>query len=189
MKIDKSRLFKRAWQIKKATAEKNILFGKALAMSWEIEKKEAKEAAKKSAEKNKKTYSQYLKERKEKDLKFFYGEDIRKVSNKYFEFKRVIDNDNIIIITNNIRVIKDSYVLVVGEKKAVYLKDWQVRRVSNYYEDLEAYAVKLNRKYFKTYNFKNEIDPELYFEKDNDFNDLLELAKLQDERNISITEK
>ena len=78
---------------------------------------------------------------------------------------------------------------MVGEKKAVYLKDWQVRRVSNYYEDLEAYAVKLNRKYFKTYNFKNEIDPELYFEKDNDFNDLLELAKLQDERNISITEK
>ena len=229
MKIDKSRLFKRAWQIKKAAAEKNILFGKALAMSWEIEKKEAKESAekvkksaeesKKSAEKakkarelkdfevaenradreilsvisgkqkNKKTYSQYLKERTEKDLKFFYGEDIRKVSNKYFEFKRVIDNDNIIIITNNIRVIKDSYVLVVGEKKAVYLKDWQVRRISNYYEDLDAYAVKLNRKYFKTYNFKNEIDPELYFEKDNDFNDLLELAKLQDERNISITEK
>ena len=230
MIINKSRLFKRAWQIKKSAAEKNITFGKALAMSWEIEKKEAKaaaeteaaakkvqaaeakEAAKKArelkdfeVEKNRadkeilsmltgkpkkgKTYRQYLKERKEKDLKFFYGEDVRKVSNKYFEFKRVIDNDNIIIITNNIRVIKDSYVLVVGEKKAVYLKDWQVRRVSNYYEDLEAYAVKLNRKYFKTYNFKNEIDQDLYFEKDNNFDDLLELAKIQDERNISITEK
>lgn len=187
MIINKSRLFIRAWEIYKLN---NISFGKALSMSWEIEKKEAQTAkeVKEEKPKKKKTYSQYLKELKDKDLKFFYGEDVKRVTNKYFKFKIVKDNDNIIIITNNIKVIKDSFVLVVGEKKAVYLKDWQVRSVRNYYEDLNAYAVKLNRKFFKTYTFKNEIDENLYFEKDNNFDDLLELAKKQDKRDLAITE-
>jgi hypothetical protein len=179
MKINKSRVFKRAHQLRKT---EKISLKSALIRSWKIEKENVKNKPKK------KTYSQYLKELKEKDLKYFYGDDVKKVTNKYFEFKRVKDDDNIIIITNNIKTIKDSFVLVVGEKKAVFLKDWQIREVRNYYKDLNAYAVKLNRKYFKIYTFKNEIDENLYFEKDNNFDDLLEIAKLQDKENLRIAE-
>lgn len=49
------------------------------------------------------SYSDYLKERKSKDLKCFFGEDIKMISNKYFKFTHVIDNDSIILITNNIK--------------------------------------------------------------------------------------
>lgn len=52
------------------------------------------------------SYSDYLKERKSKDLKCFFGEDIKMISNKYFKFTHVIDNDSIILITNNIKIIK-----------------------------------------------------------------------------------
>lgn len=191
MTINKTRLFVRAWKLFK---DEKIGFSLALRKSWKIEKElvegekmeEIKEV--KEEKPKKKSYSDYIKECKDKDLKFFFGDDVRKVSNKYFKFTRVIDNDNIIIVTNNIKIIKDSYVLVVGEKKAVYLKDWQVRGVRSYYEDIDAYAVKLNRKYFKTYTFKNEIDPDLYFEKDNNFDDLLEVAKLQQEKDIRVTQ-
>lgn len=100
------------------------------------------------------SYSDYLKERKSKDLKYFFGEDVKMISNKYFKFTYVIDNDNIILITNNIKIIKGNYVLLVDNNKGVYLKDWQVRPVHNFYNDMSAYAVKLNRKYFKPYTFK-----------------------------------
>lgn len=188
MKINKTRLFVRAWKLFK---DEKIGFSLALRKSWKIEKKLAegeKMEEVKEEKPKKKSYSDYIKECKDKDLKFFFGDDVRKVSNKYFKFTRVIDNDNIIIVTNNIKIIKDSYVLVVGEKKAVYLKDWQVRGVRSYYEDIDAYAVKLNRNYFKTYTFKNEIDPDLYFEKDNNFDDLLEVAKMQQEKDIRVTQ-
>lgn len=181
MKYDLSKICKVAHRMRKLW---KITLSEAFRRSWRLEKKEMKE----KKEMTKKTYSQYLKESKEKDLKFFFGEDVKKVTNKYFKFKRVKDEDNIVIITNNIKVIKDSFVLVVGEKKAVYLKDWQVRKVRNYYENLSAYAVKLNRKFFKTYTFKNEIDENLYFDKDNNFEDLLEIAKLQDQENLQIAE-
>lgn len=77
------------------------------------------------------SYSDYLKERKLKDLKWFFGEDIKMISNKYFKFTHVIDIDNIILITNNIKIIKGNYVLPVDNNKGVYLKDWQVRPVHN----------------------------------------------------------
>ena len=51
------------------------------------------------------SYSEYMKSRKEKDLAFFFG-DVKKKTNKYFEYNSVVDNDNIIIITNNIKIIK-----------------------------------------------------------------------------------
>lgn len=55
------------------------------------------------------------------DLNFFFDKDSwKQKSNKYVYYKAVQDNDNIIIRTNN---IKGNFVLVVGNNKAVYLKD------------------------------------------------------------------
>lgn len=63
------------------------------------------------------------------DLNFFFGKDNwKQKSNKYVYYKAVQDNDNIIIHTNNIKGIKGNFVLVVGNNKAIYLKDWQGRQ-------------------------------------------------------------
>ena len=123
------------------------------------------------------SYSDYLKERKLKDLKYFFGEDVKMISN-YFKFTHVIDNDNIILITNNIKIIKGNYVLLVDNNKGVYLKDWQVRPVHNFYNDMSAYAVKLNRKYFKPYTFKFNFE-DMAFEEEQSFDCLLDIAKKQ----------
>ena len=73
-------------------------------------------------------YSEYLKARKENHIEFFFGK-VNYVSNKYFNFNHIIDEDNIVVITNNIKFIKGSLVLVVANNKVVYLKDWQVESV------------------------------------------------------------
>lgn len=63
----------------------------------------------------------YIKQQKEKDIERFFGK-VNHTSNKYFTFNRIINDDEIIIITSNIKIIKDTPVLVVGNNKAVYLK-------------------------------------------------------------------
>lgn len=124
------------------------------------------------------SYSDYLKERKLKDLKWFFGEDIKMISNKYFKFTHIIDNDNIILITNNIKIIKGNCVLLIDNNKGVYLKDWQVRSVHNFYNGMSAYAVKLNREYFKPYTFKFNFE-DMAFEEEQSFDCLLDIAKTQ----------
>lgn len=96
----------------------------------------------------------YIKQQKEKDIERFFGK-VNHTSNKYFTFNRIINDDEIIIITSNIKIIKDTPVLVVGNNKAVYLKNWLIREVRNYNLDIYDYAVKLNRKYWKVCTFKD----------------------------------
>lgn len=122
-------------------------------------------------------YSEYLKNRKEKDLEFFFG-TVTKKSNKYFEYNSIIDDDNIIIITNNIKVLKENFVMIVDNNKGVYLKDWQVRPVHNYYTGMNAFAVKLNRNYFKPYTFRFNFD-DMAFEQEDTFDSLKECAATQ----------
>lgn len=122
-------------------------------------------------------YSDYIKSRKEKDIQFFFGE-VKHKSNKYFEYNSVIDNDNIILITNNIKVIKGNYVMLVDNNKGVYLKDWQVKTVHNFFTGMSGYAVKLNRKYFRPYTFNFEFE-DMAFEKEETFDSLMEIAKTQ----------
>lgn len=131
------------------------------------------------------SFSEFVKARKESDLKFFFGNDVKHTSNKYFTFKHFIDNDNIVIITNNIRQVKDSQVLLVDNDKCVYLKPWQVRPVHSYYEEIQAYAVKLNSNFFKTYTFRSPFDG-VNFEKPDTFESLCEIAKAQDFENMNI---
>ena len=114
----------------------------------------------------------------------FFGE-IEFKSNKYFTFNNVIDEDNFIIITNNITVVKDSLVLIVDNNKCVYLKEWNVCPVMNYYEGVYAFAVKLNRKYFKTYTFKSDFKC-VTFDQEDTFDSLMEVAKEQQEAQMQI---
>ena len=124
-------------------------------------------------------YSEYIKSVKDKDLEFFFG-DVNKKSNKYFTYNSVIDDDNIIIITNNIKTIKGNLVLLVDNNKGVYLKDWQVKTVHNYYNGMSGYAVKLNRKYFKPYTFRFDFE-DMAFEKEDTFDSLKAIAETQTE--------
>lgn len=98
--------------------------------------------------------------------KNFFGENNLETSNKRFQIKNhVINNDNILLITNNIQYFqnKGCYVLWIGNEKIVYLKEWQVMPVYNFETIGYAYIVKLNRNYFKSYNcFKSD---RFFFEK------------------------
>lgn len=128
--------------------------------------------------------SDYIKSVKENEKKRFFGE-CTNYSNNYFTFKHDIDNDNIIIVTNNIVFTDKAPVLVVGNNKAVYLKDWQLMPVRNYYEGIYGYAVKLNRNYFKVYTFSSNFE-NFSFDKEDTFDSLLEIAKQQNDVKIAI---
>lgn len=130
------------------------------------------------------TYSEYLKGVKENNLVRFFGE-VEHKSNKYFTFKHFINDDEAIIITNNVKYIKGNSVLIIANNKAVYLKDWLVKPVHNYFNDIYAYAVKINRPYFKPYTFKNDFE-DMCIETEYTFDDLLNVAKEQDAENMKI---
>lgn len=130
-------------------------------------------------------FSKYIKSLKENDLKFFFGEDLRQVSNKYVKFTRVIDEDNILLVTNNVKILKDNYVLLVDNNKGVYLKDWQVRECHNYDLGLNFYVVKLNRNYFKPYTFSFNFE-NMFFEKEETFDCLLEIATTQASEDMAV---
>ncbi len=133
------------------------------------------------------SFGDYMKSRAKKEDDFFFGEGNKvKSSNKYFTYKHVIDDDNIIINTNNIKVIKNNFVLIVDNNKAVYLKEWQVRCAHNWGDICnDFYVVKLNRKYFKSYTFKFEFT-DFSFEKEDTFDDLMKVAKAQDNENMPV---
>ena len=130
-----------------------------------------------------KTYSEVLKEMHKNDLERFFGNDMSWKSNKYFTFKRVIDKDNIVVVTDNLRNWKDGKVLVVDKNKVVFLKPWQFRKVHNYDNMLNSYAVKLNRNYFKTYTVGFNYD-DISFSKEDTFDELYKTAEEQQKKNL-----
>lgn len=119
------------------------------------------------------------------NLNTFFGEgNWKKVSNKYYTFKRIIDDETITLVTNNIEIVKGSCALIVGRNKAVFLKDWQIVPIRNWNLQQNTYVVKLNKNFFKIYEFKNDFE-NFYIEKDNNFEDLCEIAKEQEKLNTS----
>lgn len=132
------------------------------------------------------SYSKYLQERKIKDLQYFFGESTQVLGSAKdtVKWNRIIDNDNIVIVTSNIRVWKEQYVLIVDNNKVVYLKSWQVKLVKNWDFGINAYAVKLNRSFFKPYTTKFEIE-DVSFDREDTFDSLLEVAKEQNDTNVS----
>lgn len=124
----------------------------------------------------------------EKRRNTFFGEgNIERVSNKYFRFKHYLDDNNVIVSTNNIKVIKNNYVLIVDNNKAVYLKDWLVRQAHFWISEEgfgeNCHLVKLSRNFFKAYTFKSDFDG-FCFDKEETFDDFVAMAKEQDEANI-----
>lgn len=134
------------------------------------------------------SFAEYAKAQAQKEQNRFFGEgNVRKVSNQYFKFNHVLDVDTVIINTNNVRIIKDNPVLVVGACEAVYLKPWNVLKAHNFQElGDNFYLVKLSRQFFKTYTFKNQIDKNLCFDEVQDFDALSAIAKKQDEENMKV---
>ena len=130
------------------------------------------------------TYSEYIKSLKENNITRFFGK-VTHTSNKYFTFNHYINNDEAIIITSNVKYIKNNPVLIIANNKVVYLKEWLVTPVRNYYEGIYGYAVKINRQYFKPYTFKSEFE-DICIEKEYTFDDFLEIAKEQDKENMTI---
>lgn len=127
------------------------------------------------------SFSQAVKNAKAKDIAFFFGE-VKRISNQYFTFNHVVDDDNIIVnvASNQIRIIKGNPVLLVGNSHAVYLKDWQIKRAHNYGDICQNFeVVKLNRKFFKVYTFRTEFD-DVDFDEVQSFDDLRDIAKAQD---------
>lgn len=143
-------------------------------------------AGNKGTSKKASTLSDLYKAARNKDLDFFLGEgNYQHVSNKYMTFKRVIDDNNILIVTSNVKMVKDSLVMMVDNNKAVYLKDWQVRKAFSWDKGIDSYVVKLNRNYFKPYTFKSDFK-NVYFKKADTFDSLLADAKAQQKTNLKM---
>ena len=85
----------------------------------------------------------------------FFG-DIHQVSNKRFEIKSQTPNsDEAIIFTNNLAVVKGNPVLITDNNKAVYLKDFNIRKATVEYDDapgtyIDTFAVKINKSISKS---------------------------------------
>lgn len=141
--------------------------------------------------KERKTFSQYLKEQDSKDKAYFFGgEDNYKMTTaKYFTFKHYQSDDKIMITTKNVRYWKnrDCYVMYVGNDKVIYLKEWQIRPVRQWNDgnEVKGNIVKLDRKYFKVYNAPQNDD--FAFDEEESFDDLVKVAKKQDKENAEWT--
>lgn len=110
----------------------------------------------------------------------FYGER-NSVSNSRFTFDGTAheSQDEITIVTKNVRRLKDNLVLIVGNNKLVYLKDWQAKPLYSHELGLNASAVKLNRKYFKPYTWKAGNFLDVDFEQEDTFDSLRDVAREQ----------
>lgn len=124
--------------------------------------------------------SDLYKARKENHIHFFFGDDAE-IHGEVIDFKGYKDDDHVIVITNNVRYWrnKDVFVLIVDNNKVVYLKDWQVEAIKNWDLGQNSYAVKLDRRYFKTYTMSFKFD-DVCFAKEDTFDDLVAVAKSQD---------
>lgn len=130
----------------------------------------------------------HFKEQGKRELEEFFGRgNTRKISNQYRTYNPVLDNDNIILATNNIKSYRGKdgemkHVLLTGPKQGVFLNPGDLKNVvmndgQSYYETTLA---KISRDRFKPYTFKEEHKGFL-FDKNESFDDLLDIAKSQDD--------
>lgn len=124
----------------------------------------------------------------------FFG-DINQVTNKYFEIKSQNPSaDEAIVFTDNVAFIKGNPVLITGNNKGVYLKEWNILQASLDFPDesghniTNTFAVKINKKYYKEYTFKSNFDG-VSFDKDETFNSLKKLATEQEKQRKRVSVK
>lgn len=131
--------------------------------------------------------SEVYNQRRINNINYFFGKDAKASTDgkEVISFTHYVDDDNIIVVTNDVKywANKDQYVLLVDKNKIVYLKAWQVQLLKNWELGVNMYAIKLNRNFFKVYAISFQYD-DMAFEKENTFDDLVNVAKEQDNTNI-----
>ena len=155
-----------------------------------IKQEEVKNTAVAETEKPKKKTSrerfvEWKKEEHRREIERFFGGKGEHIYKKTYKFDHVIDDDNVVITTNNLQFVKDGLALIVGKNKAVFLKNWQARHTTindPNWGKLGTNLIKLNRNYFKVYTFKNNFEDIVIEdgEEMTNFDDVLKLAKEQD---------
>lgn len=130
--------------------------------------------------------------RKREKLDRFFGEgNYTAHKNGEISYKSVLNENLIIICTDHVKAIKTdeyslTYVMYTGINKAVYLKEYQLLKGFK----IEAmgkkpvFLVKLLRRYFKPYYFKEIFDPD--FVEEDDYDSLFIQAKLQDKQKARV---
>lgn len=101
--------------------------------------------------------------------------------NGRISWKRFIDNDNVIIATNNIKFLPGFRVpvLAIANNKIVYLNLENMLPIKFDALGLESYALKLSRSSFVPEEVGFEFE-DIFFEKETTFDDIVEIAKEQD---------
>lgn len=131
-------------------------------------------------------YFAFMNEKDNRERDAFFGKGNWSLNDKKeIIYNPVLDNDNIILRTNNIRIVDNMYVLVIGNDTGIVLKDECVKRavVSNL--GLSTYIVKLNRQSFLDNRCSYEdIECEFDFDNEEDFGFLLEVASQQNNGTI-----
>lgn len=130
-------------------------------------------------------FVEWQKEKHKREIERFFGGKGEHIYKKTYKFDHVIDDDNVVITTNNLQFVKDGHALIVGKNKAVFLKNWQVRHTTindPNWGKLGTNLIKLNRNYFKVYTFRNNFEDIAIEdgEEMTNFDDVLKLAKEQD---------
>lgn len=147
-------------------------------------------------------YSNYLKSKKQSSVDFYSkmyeGLNFGEASNKYCQItKRVSDDETKVLINVNSKQVFSTqygYGLKVGKSKVVWLKNWQVFRVADWFATemtANAYQILLNKEYYKVNNSTREFDDinvgdcasDSEFEKANGYHsweDMVSIAKLQE---------
>lgn len=122
---------------------------------------------------------------KKEQLNDFFGiGNWKHIKGDLYEFKRVIDDENVIVVTNNITFIGDYAFLVVGENKGILLNPKNVWVVHNFKPiHINSFAVKVNKNDFsKVIIFEKEFDDFIYMN-DTTFEELLLVSKEQEKTN------
>ena len=110
----------------------------------------------------------------------FFGEIILHPNKESFVFNHNPNDYTAIPVFSkeHITDINGNKVLIVGNDKAVYLKEWQMKPVLIGKDS--GYAVKLTRNYYRPYTFKNSFS-QVSIDKDlSSFDDIKKLAKSQE---------
>lgn len=137
-------------------------------------------------------YVDTLKTKEQLELERFFGY-IKKSSTNFFKFKQVYKNgDTIIVLTNNIcrygktETDAGKPIMMITENAAIFLQDWQFRKVSSKRSGLKCFAVKLNRQNFKPYVFKGKNESFIYPNDGMDYNTWMRIAIEQEEQKYVI---
>ena len=149
------------------------------------------------------SYSAYMKSRKEKSINFrasiYEGLGFEQASNKYCEITRRVNDDETKILVNvdasQVFPTRYGFGMVVGRNHVVWLKDWQVIQVADWWLTeftKGCYQVLLNKDYYKVAESTREFEDitvgdcasDSEFEKANGYHsweDMVAIAKAQEE--------